>query len=146
MGEKPMKDFAGKSAFVTGGAGGIGFAMARAFGLRGMRVAIADVEADTCAKAVDTLKADGIEAIGFACDVADRDRYAEVAGRVFAEFGKVHVLCNNAGVSRAGGLRPKAGSGVGAAAGAGAGLLSAGPHFMQDVTSRGFLYPQTSQN
>ncbi len=50
-----MKDFAGKTAFVTGGAGGIGFAMARAFGRRGMKVAIADVEADTCAKAVETL-------------------------------------------------------------------------------------------
>jgi NAD(P)-dependent dehydrogenase (short-subunit alcohol dehydrogenase family) len=76
--------------------------MARAFGRRGMKVAIADVEADTCAKVVEALKAEGITAIGFACDVADRDRYAEVARRVLAEFGKVHVLCNNAGVSRAG--------------------------------------------
>jgi NAD(P)-dependent dehydrogenase (short-subunit alcohol dehydrogenase family) len=97
-----MKDFAGKTAFVTGGANGIGFAMARAFGRRGMKVAIADVEAETCAKAVDTLKAEGIAAIGFACDVADRKQYAEVAGRVIAAFGKVHILCNNAGVSRAG--------------------------------------------
>jgi NAD(P)-dependent dehydrogenase (short-subunit alcohol dehydrogenase family) len=97
-----MKDLAGKSAFVTGGAGGIGFAMARAFGRRGMKVAIADVEAETCAKAVGALKAEGIEAIGFACDVADRDRYAEVAENVLAAFGNVHILCNNAGVSRAG--------------------------------------------
>jgi NAD(P)-dependent dehydrogenase (short-subunit alcohol dehydrogenase family) len=97
-----MKDFAGKTAFVTGGAGGIGLAMGRAFGRRGMKVAIADVEADTCAKAVETLNAEGITATGFACDVADRERYPEVAGRVLAEFGKVHILCNNAGVSRAG--------------------------------------------
>jgi NAD(P)-dependent dehydrogenase (short-subunit alcohol dehydrogenase family) len=97
-----MKDFAGKTAFVTGGAGGIGFAMARAFGRRGMKIAIADVEADTCARAVETLRAEGVEAIGFACDVADCEGYAEVAGRVLAAFGKVHVLCNNAGVSRAG--------------------------------------------
>jgi NAD(P)-dependent dehydrogenase (short-subunit alcohol dehydrogenase family) len=97
-----MKDFAGKTAFVTGGAGGIGFAMACAFGRRGMKVAIADVEADTCAKAVETLRGEGVEAIGFACDVADRGQYAEVAGHVLAAFGKVHVLCNNAGVSRAG--------------------------------------------
>jgi NAD(P)-dependent dehydrogenase (short-subunit alcohol dehydrogenase family) len=69
-----MKDFAGKTAFVTGGAGGIGLAMARTFGRRGMKVAIADVEADTCAKVVEALKAEGITAIGFACDVADRDR------------------------------------------------------------------------
>src|ERR1700755_20822 len=96
-----MKDFAGKTAFVTGGAGGIGFAMARAFGRRGMKVAIADVEADTCARAVETLRAEGITAIGMACDVSDRAQYAQAAERTFAEFGKVHVLCNNAGVSRA---------------------------------------------
>jgi NAD(P)-dependent dehydrogenase (short-subunit alcohol dehydrogenase family) len=97
-----MRDFSGKTAFITGGAGGIGFAMARALGQRGMKVAIADVEADTCAKAVDTLKADGISAIGMACDVSDREQYAKAAERTLAEFGKVHVLCNNAGVSRAG--------------------------------------------
>src|ERR1700761_7360365 len=97
-----MKDFAGKTAFVTGGAGGIGFAMARALGRRGMKVAIADVEAETCATAVEALRRDGIEAIGTACDVSDRAELAEAARRTFAEFGKVHVLCNNAGVSRAG--------------------------------------------
>jgi NAD(P)-dependent dehydrogenase (short-subunit alcohol dehydrogenase family) len=97
-----MKDFAGKTAFVTGGAGGIGFAMARAFGRRGMKIAIADVEVDTCAKAVETLRAESITAIGIPTDVADREQYAQAAERTFAEFGKVHVLCNNAGVSRAG--------------------------------------------
>ena len=51
-----MKDFAGKVAFITGGASGIGFAMARTFGQRGMKVAIADVEAETCASGVDTLR------------------------------------------------------------------------------------------
>jgi NAD(P)-dependent dehydrogenase (short-subunit alcohol dehydrogenase family) len=105
-----MKDFAGKTAFVTGGAGGIGFAMARAFGRRGMKVAIADVEADTCAKAVETLRADGVTAIGMPIDVADREQYAEAAGRVFAAFGKVHILCNNAGVSRAGAIETIASS------------------------------------
>jgi NAD(P)-dependent dehydrogenase (short-subunit alcohol dehydrogenase family) len=97
-----MKDFAGKTAFVTGGAGGIGFAMARTFGRCGMKVAIADVEADTCAKAVETLKSEGITAIGMSCDVSDREQYAQAAESTLAEFGKVHILCNNAGVSRAG--------------------------------------------
>jgi NAD(P)-dependent dehydrogenase (short-subunit alcohol dehydrogenase family) len=97
-----MKDFAGKTAFITGGAGGIGLAMARAFGQRGMKVSIADVEAGTCAKAVETLRLEGIIAIGNVCDVSDRDALAEAAAKTFAEFGKVHVLCNNAGVSRAG--------------------------------------------
>src|SRR5580704_5105218 len=97
-----MKDFAGKAAFITGGAGGIGLAMARAFGQRGMKVAIADVEAETCARAVEALRRENIEAIGTACDVSNRETLAEAAKRTFAEFGKVHVLCNNAGVSRAG--------------------------------------------
>src|ERR1700761_3645080 len=97
-----MKDFSGKAAFITGGAGGIGLAMARAFGQRGMKVAIADVEAETCAMAVETLRREGIVAIGTACDVSDRDALAEAAARTRREFGRVHVLCNNAGVSRPG--------------------------------------------
>ena len=97
-----MKDFAGKAAFITGGAGGIGLAMAHAFGRRGMKVAIADVEAETCARAVETLRREGIAAIGSVCDVSDREALADAAQRTFREFGKVHVLCNNAGVSRAG--------------------------------------------
>src|ERR1700760_4694925 len=97
-----MKDFAGKAAFITGGAGGIGLAMARALGQRGMKVAIADVEAETCAIAAETLRRENIEAIGIACDVSDREALADAARRTFAKFGKVHILCNNAGVSRAG--------------------------------------------
>src|ERR1700743_2350450 len=99
-----MKDFAGKTAFITGGAGGIGLAMARTFGQRGMKVSIADVEAETCAKAVEAVRPEGIIAIGSVCDVSNRDALAEAAAKTFAEFGKVHVLCNNAGVSRAGAI------------------------------------------
>jgi NAD(P)-dependent dehydrogenase (short-subunit alcohol dehydrogenase family) len=105
-----MKDFAGKAAFITGGAGGIGLAMARAVGQRGMKVAIADVEAESCARAVEALRREGIIAIGTACDVSDREALAEAAKRTFAEFGKVHVLCNNAGVSRAGAIETIAAS------------------------------------
>jgi NAD(P)-dependent dehydrogenase (short-subunit alcohol dehydrogenase family) len=75
-----------------------------------MKVAIADVEAETCAKAVETLRREGIAAIGIACDVSDRAALAEAAERTFREFGKVHVLCNNAGVSRAGNIETIASS------------------------------------
>src|SRR5690349_17979557 len=105
-----MKDFAGKVAVITGGAGGIGLAMARTFGRRAMKVAIADLESETCAQAVETLRREGIEAIGFACDVSDRDSLAAVAAGIFAAFGKVHILCNNAGVSRAGTIESVASS------------------------------------
>jgi NAD(P)-dependent dehydrogenase (short-subunit alcohol dehydrogenase family) len=100
-----MRDFAGKTAFITGGAGGIGLAMARAFGRRGMKVSVADAEAETCAKAVESLRGEGITAIGSACDVSDRASLAEAAAKTLAELGKVHVLCNNAGVSRAGPIK-----------------------------------------
>ncbi len=97
-----MKDFSGKTAFVTGGASGIGLALCHAFGQRGMNVAFCDVEAGACAAAVEALRGAGINAIGMTVDVSDRSSLAEAAARTFSEFGKVHILCNNAGVSRAG--------------------------------------------
>jgi NAD(P)-dependent dehydrogenase (short-subunit alcohol dehydrogenase family) len=97
-----MDQFRGKTAFVTGGASGIGLALGRAFGQRGMNVVIADVEATACAQAVETLRGEGIPAVGTVCDVSDRKSLAEAAAQAFSEFGNVHILCNNAGVSRAG--------------------------------------------
>ena len=97
-----MDQFKGKTAFVTGGASGIGFGLCRAFGRRGMNVAIADVEAAACAQAVETLRSEGIPVIGVTCDVSDRESLAAAAAKTFSAFGNVHILCNNAGVSRAG--------------------------------------------
>jgi NAD(P)-dependent dehydrogenase (short-subunit alcohol dehydrogenase family) len=97
-----MDQFKGKTAFVTGGASGIGLALCRAFGQRGMNVALADIEAAACARAVETLHNEGVKVIGMTCDVSDRDSLAQAAAKAFAEFGNVHILCNNAGVSRAG--------------------------------------------
>ena len=105
-----MDQFKGKTAFVTGGASGIGLALCRAFGQRGMNVAIADVEAAACAQAVETLRDEGIRVIGTACDVSDRESLAQAAAKAFAEFGNVHILCNNAGVSRAGSIETIAAS------------------------------------
>jgi NAD(P)-dependent dehydrogenase (short-subunit alcohol dehydrogenase family) len=99
-----MDQFKGKTAFVTGGASGIGLALARAFGQRGMNVAIADVETAACAHAVDMLRCEGVRVIGTACDVSDRGSLEQAAAKAFSEFGKVHILCNNAGVSRAGSI------------------------------------------
>jgi NAD(P)-dependent dehydrogenase (short-subunit alcohol dehydrogenase family) len=97
-----MDQFKGKTAFVTGGASGIGLALCRAFGQRGMNVALADIEAAACAKAVETLHNEGVKVIGMTCDVSDREALAQAAAKAFSEFGNVHILCNNAGVSRAG--------------------------------------------
>jgi len=66
-----VKDFTDTTGFITGGASGIGLAMARALGQRGMRVMLADIEADTLARAEETLRAEGIQAQGTELDVGD---------------------------------------------------------------------------
>jgi NAD(P)-dependent dehydrogenase (short-subunit alcohol dehydrogenase family) len=66
-----MRELAGKTAFVTGGAGGIGFALGRAFAEAGMNVMLADIETDALAAAVKSLHNLGPDVRGVLCDVAD---------------------------------------------------------------------------
>ena len=94
-----MKDLAGKTAVITGGASGIGLCMARAFGAEGMRLVLADVEEPALDRAVGELSQAGHEAIGVRCDVAKYDQVEALAQAAVARFGRVHVVCNNAGVS-----------------------------------------------
>ena len=94
-----MKDFAGKVAFITGGASGIGYGLAEAFGRRGMKVMIADIDEKNLAQAVEKLRAGGATAEAVRCDVADRSSVQSAALSVIAKFGKVHIVCNNAGVT-----------------------------------------------
>jgi NAD(P)-dependent dehydrogenase (short-subunit alcohol dehydrogenase family) len=96
-----MKDLEGKVAFITGGASGIGYGMARAFLKAGMKVVIADVNQAH----LDEVKAElkGSNAVHFIkVNVADRDDVKRAADEAERVFGKVHVLCNNAGVSGGG--------------------------------------------
>jgi len=93
-----MKDVAGKVAFITGGASGMGLGMARAFGAAGMKVMIGDIEQEALDSAVAGLKERGIDAAGVKVDVADRDSVFAAADATIATFDKVHVLCNNAGI------------------------------------------------
>jgi NAD(P)-dependent dehydrogenase (short-subunit alcohol dehydrogenase family) len=91
-------DLHDKVAVVTGGAGGIGKALAEAFVREGMRVVIADVQADALADTVDELRQSGGDVIGVQTDVTDIDSVNALADAAYAAFGNVHVLCNNAGV------------------------------------------------
>lgn len=92
-----MKNFAGKVAFVTGGASGIGLGMARNFLAEGMKVVMADWNEDHIAQARDVLK--GNNAAHFIrVNVADRDDLRRAAQETLDVFGKIHVLANNAGV------------------------------------------------
>jgi NAD(P)-dependent dehydrogenase (short-subunit alcohol dehydrogenase family) len=97
-----MQDLEGKVAVVTGGASGIGLAMARAFGSEGMNVVIADIEERALDAAGDQLREDGFSVRTHVCDVSDGDAVDDLASAVVESFGAVHVVCNNAGVSGGG--------------------------------------------
>jgi NADP-dependent 3-hydroxy acid dehydrogenase YdfG len=97
-----MQELAGKTAFVTGGASGIGLALGRAFAEAGMKVMLADVEADALAAAVKSLHNIG-PVRGIDCDVADAAT-SSAREATFDAFGNVHVVCNNAGVAAGGGV------------------------------------------
>ena len=99
-----MRDLAGKAAFVTGGASGIGLALGRAFAQAGMKVMLADIETDALAAAVETLRDSAPDISGVVCDVADPVSLERAARACHEAFGNVHVVCNNAGVAAAGGI------------------------------------------
>jgi len=94
-----MRDFAGRTAFITGGGSGIGLGMARGFLARGMNVVIADLLAEHLAQARAELSATNrLHAIRL--DVSDRAAMKAAAEETARVFGRVHVLCNNVGVSQ----------------------------------------------
>lgn len=93
-----MRDVKGKVAFITGGASGIGLGMAQAFLAGGMRVVIADLLRRHIEEARSILA--GQPAHFIELDVADRPAMARAAEETLRVFGKVHVLCNNVGVSQ----------------------------------------------
>jgi NAD(P)-dependent dehydrogenase (short-subunit alcohol dehydrogenase family) len=89
-------DLTGRVAVVTGGASGIGAAIAGALAARGARVAVLDVRADASVAAADDLPGDGH--LGVACDVTDQDSVEAAVARVVAAAGRVDVLVNCAGI------------------------------------------------
>ena len=99
-----MREFAGKTAFVTGGAAGIGLALGRAFARSGMKVMLADIETDALQAAVKSLQEISPDIRGTVCDVADPESVERAAQAAFDAFGRVHVVCNNAGVAAGGGI------------------------------------------
>jgi NAD(P)-dependent dehydrogenase (short-subunit alcohol dehydrogenase family) len=99
-----MRDFAGKTAFVTGGASGIGLALGRAFAEAGMKVMLADIETDALATAVKSLHNFAPDVRGVPCDVTDPKNVERAAEAAYEAFGNVHVVCNNAGVGGGSGI------------------------------------------
>jgi NAD(P)-dependent dehydrogenase (short-subunit alcohol dehydrogenase family) len=93
-----MRQLNGRVAVVTGAASGIGRALAARFAAEGMRCVLADVEESALERAVGDLRRSGAAAVGVRADVSSAADVQALADRVIAEFGAVHVLCNNAGV------------------------------------------------
>jgi len=94
-----MKEFEGKTAFITGGAEGIGFYVGRLLARRGMRIMLADIDTQMLDKAVGKLRGEGFDVDGVACDVALKTDLVVAARKTGERFGKVHFLMNNAGVA-----------------------------------------------
>ncbi len=97
-----MQDFDGRVAVVTGAASGIGRGLAECFARQGMKVVMADVEDRALEAAVLELRRQELEVLGVRTDVSTQESVDELARRAFETYGKVHVLCNNAGVSGGG--------------------------------------------
>lgn len=96
------RSIAGRVALVTGAASGMGRATAHLFADEGARVAVTDVAEDGVRKVVEEITGAGGEARGWTLDVADAARALAVVREVVSHFGGLHILVNNAGISRAG--------------------------------------------
>lgn len=92
-----MKDLQDQTAFITGGASGIGFATAKALAARGVRPILADIEGPRAEAAAAELRAAGADAIGLQLNVAEEGDWAR-AGETAGRFGDVRILFSNAGV------------------------------------------------
>ena len=93
-----LTEFEGRVAVVTGAASGIGKAMCERFAREGMHVVMADVEADALREAARSIEAQGAEVLAHRTDVSQADEFSGLAEATLDRFGKVHVVCNNAGV------------------------------------------------
>ena len=93
-----MVKLKGKTAFITGGASGIGLAIAKAAAEAGMNIVIADLRRAALDDALPWFRENGAEAIGIELNVVDREAYEKAAAEAVSRFGNIHLLCNNAGI------------------------------------------------
>src|SRR5579871_5152990 len=94
-----MQDLAGRTAFITGAASGIGLAIATTLSQAGVKVMLCDIEEDALATAVETLKLANADVDGVRADVSLKAELQAAADATVSRYGKVHILVNNAGVA-----------------------------------------------
>lgn len=99
-----MQDLAGRVAVVTGAASGIGLALAHRFAEKGCSVVLADIEAEPLALAEAAVREHGVPTLAVRTNVLSDADVQSLADAAFSRFGRVHILCNNAGVAGGSGL------------------------------------------
>jgi NAD(P)-dependent dehydrogenase (short-subunit alcohol dehydrogenase family) len=97
-----MKELAGKTAFVTGAASGIGLGIATAFAQAGVKVMLCDIEEAALSSALEQLRRTNADVDGVLADVSLKGELEAAAKKTIERYGKVHILVNNAGVGGGG--------------------------------------------
>jgi NAD(P)-dependent dehydrogenase (short-subunit alcohol dehydrogenase family) len=94
-----VDELSGKVAVITGGASGIGLALAERFGAEGMRVVLADVDEPRLRDVEARMSESGVDVTSVVCDTATEADVEALAQATLERFGAAHVLCNNAGIA-----------------------------------------------
>jgi len=100
-----MDAFRDRVAVITGGAGGIGMAMARAFAARGAKVVLADLDEPALLRALSELQEAGAAVLAVPTDVTNLESVQALASAARKHFGGAHIVCNNAGIALFGEMR-----------------------------------------
>lgn len=95
-------DFNNKAAFITGGASGLGFAIAGALAERGVNLALADIQPAALEVAANALRETGVEVLTVQADVSDREQVGAAVEATVDRYGAIDIVINNAGVGDAG--------------------------------------------
>ena len=100
-----IKEFEGKVAVITGGASGIGLGLAKVFAKRGMKLVLADIDKIALDKVSKNFKEKKVEVLSMVVDVSDPEQVAHLAEESYEYFGRVNILCNNAGIGAGDSMR-----------------------------------------